>query len=61
MMPDHQSLWIRAKYNSNCAECESDIEEGERIVFDTETRKIYCNDCGEEVAGEDPAQRSYIK
>jgi hypothetical protein len=46
-------FWIDAKYSGNCSECEAEIEVGERIVFDIESRQVYCGGCGEEIAGED--------
>jgi ribosomal protein S27E len=47
-------LWISAGYDGECSECEAGIVQGDRIVFDTESRQVYCGECGEEIAGEDP-------
>ena len=55
------TFWMNAKKEGLCKECDGIILEGDRIVWDTTEYKAYCSDCGEEVAGEDPAQRSYIK
>jgi ribosomal protein S27E len=48
------TFWMTSKRDSHCTECEGTIEEGERIVYDSDTYKAYCNSCGEEVAGQDP-------
>lgn len=45
---------MNAKRNSKCTECRIEIYEGDRIVYDPETYKAYCDSCGEEVAGTDP-------
>jgi len=47
------SFWMSAKYDGECSECESIIAAGDRIVFDKDTRKVYCNSCGEDMIGED--------
>lgn len=39
--------WIKAKRDSQCAECEADIREGEPIFY--EAFKAYCESCGEEI------------
>lgn len=53
------TIWMSAKYDSKCVECESDIYEDDRIVWDTNERKAYCSDCGKEVAGLDP-RRNHV-
>lgn len=50
-------MWMTAKRDGECAECEGDIREGERMVWDTTEFKAYCKDCGEEVEGEDPTKK----
>jgi len=45
---------MNAKYDGECAECEADIAVGDRIVYDPDERKAYCDVCGPEVAGDDP-------
>jgi hypothetical protein len=46
-------FWMTAKRDGYCAECETDIRSGERIVYDAEDFKAYCKVCGEDVIGED--------
>jgi ribosomal protein S27E len=48
-------FWINARYDSECSECGEEIIAGDRIVFDTETRHVYCGECGGDIAGDDPA------
>lgn len=48
------TFWMNAKKDGRCAECEDDIRQGDRIVWDSDEYKAYCKDCGEEVAGVDP-------
>ena len=52
------AFWMNAKFNSRCAECENDIVEGDRIVFDPDAKnpkkKGFCAECGVEVVGPDP-------
>lgn len=55
------SFWMNAKRDGECYECEAEIEIGDRIVYDNTLFRAFCSECGEEVAGEDPADRSYIK
>lgn len=47
-------FWMTAKRDGECAECESDIRAGDRIVWDKDAFKAYCADCGVEIAGDDP-------
>lgn len=44
--------WITSRYNSECKECESEIEVGAVAYLDTDqrTHKIYCESCGQEMA-----------
>lgn len=37
---------IVAKFNGHCAECETDLKEGDDIIYDPKTRKAYCTSCG---------------
>lgn len=37
---------IISRYANHCVECETDIEVGDKIVWDPKTRKTYCIDCG---------------
>lgn len=48
------TIWMDSKRDGTCAECECDIDSGDRIVWDTVEFKAYCSVCGEEVAGQDP-------
>jgi hypothetical protein len=48
------TFWMNAKRESDCAECTITILEGDRMVYDTETFKAFCEECGEEVIGKDP-------
>lgn len=43
--------WINAKYPGTCIECKTQIYEGDRIAYDSVTRKIYCEECGEDMLG----------
>lgn len=56
-----ETFWMSAKQDGECSECEDYIQQGDRVVYDNETFKTYCTDCGEEVAGLDPLNRSYLK
>lgn len=51
------SWWMNAKYNSNCAECKEEIQEGDRIVYEQAEKgglsRAYCKECGTDVAGDD--------
>jgi len=38
-----------ARYAGDCSECRSPIEVGDSGVYDTETRKMYCAGCGEDL------------
>ena len=42
--------WIASKYYTKCAECGDRVIEGERVFWDPDTQKVYCeaNGCGEE-------------
>lgn len=55
------TYWMNAKRDGECYECEIEIEIGDRIVYDNTLFRAFCSTCGEEIAGEDPADRSYIK
>ncbi len=46
-------FWMDAKRDGLCAECEGDIRQGDRMVWDAEEFKAYCKVCGEDVIGED--------
>jgi len=39
--------WIEAKYAGKCVECRAEIEAEERVYFNG---KLYCEDCGADVA-----------
>jgi|TARA_Y100000310_G_scaffold315824_1_gene366851 hypothetical protein len=40
--------WLTAKFNSNCAKCETTIRKGQRAFYYPSSRTIYCeaDDCG---------------
>jgi ribosomal protein S27E len=40
---------ITAKYDGRCAECNTRSCEGDTVVYDTVERKVYCEDCGEDL------------
>lgn len=40
---------MRAKRDGECAECETELFEGEEIVWDPREFKAYCLPCGEEL------------
>lgn len=40
---------MRAKRDGECAECETELLEGEQIVWDPKEFKAYCLECGEEL------------
>lgn len=44
--------WINAKYSGKCAECDHQIDEGDRVLFNPDESKVYCETCGFDV--EDP-------
>ena len=54
--PD-EPFWMTAKRDGHCAECEDDITQGDRMVYDPSHYKAYCSDCGEEIAGDDPKHK----
>lgn len=56
-MAKPEPFWMFARYDGHCHECDADIAVGERIVFDTDTRYVYCSSCGEDIAGDDPKAR----
>lgn len=41
-----------AKFTGKCKECSTRINEGENIVYDTQERKAYCVDCGNDLLEE---------
>lgn len=44
-------IWLdAARYDSACRECEDTVREGDRCLFDSDRRLIYCEPCGEEMA-----------
>jgi hypothetical protein len=52
----NSAFWMTAKRDGKCAECEGDINQGERMVWDRDARKGYCGTCGPDTkAGADPA------
>lgn len=46
MKSNDQQFWMTAKYKGRCAECEGEIDAGDRIVWDTLERRAYCRECG---------------
>ena len=45
------AYWRNAGRDGECWECSAPIETGERIVWDERERRVYCKDCGPDVAG----------
>lgn len=45
---DDRFVKMQARYDGHCTECETDILQGDDIVWDTKERKAYCDACGEE-------------
>lgn len=56
-MSNKPPFWMTAKRDGHCAECEGDIMERDRIVYDPEEFKAYCSVCGVDVIGEDLYKR----
>lgn len=48
--------WMTSKRDGQCKECENDIPEGTRMVYDPDKYKAYCRTCGEEMIGSDPLE-----
>jgi hypothetical protein len=42
-------VWIIARYSAPCRECDTEIDAGEKVVFDTVERVIYCEACAEDL------------
>lgn len=40
---------MKAKRDGQCTECDTDIFEGEEMVWDPKEFKAYCMDCGVDV------------
>lgn len=49
-----EAFWMTAKLDGKCCDCEEDVEVGQRIVYDPDTRKAYCTSCGVDLIGDDP-------
>lgn len=47
-------FWMTAKIEGRCRECESDINLSDRMVYDPELHKAFCDDCGTHLIGDDP-------
>ena len=41
----------RRRLGSSCAECNQEIEAGERMVWDVTNHKAYCRNCGQMLIG----------
>lgn len=53
--PDRQErYWKTARQDGQCMKCAGDIIQGERIVYDRKSRKLYCSVCGTHELGDDP-------
>lgn len=49
-MPKHNpNMAIIARYNGKCAECKALLYEGDRIVYNSETREVFCKDCANDL------------
>ena len=44
-------IWIKARYAGSCKECETEIKEGEKVLYEPEFKRAYCRACGIELAG----------
>lgn len=42
--------WIESRYEGECANCEGDIDKGENVLYDSRERKVYCEECGDDIA-----------
>jgi hypothetical protein len=42
-------VWIRARFDDRCTECDARIEKGELVLFGTETKLVWCQECGLEI------------
>jgi len=47
-------IWMDAKYAGLCCECGQRIYVGDRMVYSTDEMKVYCSECGTDLAGPDP-------
>lgn len=57
-----EMFWMTAKRDGCCGECEGDIREGERMVYEPDAFRAYCAACGAEAIGNDPvAERDELK
>jgi len=48
--------WMYAKYDGRCAECNSEIEAGDRIGWVPLQKAALCKECAPEYIGEDPEE-----
>lgn len=49
-MPDENSPFkMTSKRGGECAECETELSEGDQIVWDPKEFKAYCLTCGEDL------------
>lgn len=44
-----EAFRMTANRDGICAECEQDIKEGDRIVYDPRHGKAYCEECGKDI------------
>ncbi len=46
--------WIISNFNSDCINCEKEVEVGDRIFFvvTNKIKEVYCEECGEEFQDE---------
>ena len=54
-------MWITAKFDSQCRECELPIQKGDRVVYTPHDNKVYCGECGPDLEGQDAAAPRVIE
>lgn len=46
---DNPFVWVKAQRKGECAECSTPIEPGDKILWDMEHHKAFCDKCGQEL------------
>jgi len=46
---DKAPFEMTATLDGECAECETELFEGDRIIWDPKEHKVYCQSCGEDL------------
>ena len=52
--------WMTAKHGGECADCGSDIEEGDRIVWVPSDNDAFCSNCGPDIIGNPDPSKSVL-